>query len=286
MYQNVPRLKQYTWKEILVKNFELQKLEPLVVQKILSGQPYEASKGGQNGRNAECGKQLEETGACILDLDLLWCRRMAWTWSEETTHLEVRPAVRGEGPVVKVDGNAAKSDRDWIYWRLPSVATREVFSADRREAKVRMDRGEVRIGVITADVKLGDNWCDRDQIGRAIFLDTFFGVLRTGDREATSGTKLKAAVGDVVTVRLHEGFVLFLINGFEVGQVPADTRQELRVAVQASISEMNPRYYRHKVRARIAPGAKNTCFLRRCLCELETDGRAHGSFGTRETQFR
>lgn len=30
--------------------------------------------------------------------------------------MEVRPAVRGEGPVVKIDGGEAKSDRDWIYW--------------------------------------------------------------------------------------------------------------------------------------------------------------------------
>jgi len=33
---------------------------------------------------------------------------MAWTWSEDAAHLEVRPAVRGEGPVVKVSGPSAK----------------------------------------------------------------------------------------------------------------------------------------------------------------------------------
>ena len=162
---------------------------------------------------------------------------MAWTWNEESTHLEVRPAVRGEGPVVKVDGNAAKSDRDWIYWRLPSVATREVFSAGRSEAKVRVDRGEVRVGIITADVKLGENWCDGSKVDRAIFLDTFFGVLRSGDREVASGAKLKASVGDVVTVRLQEGFVIFMINAAEAGEVPVDTGQQLHVAVQANTSE-------------------------------------------------
>jgi len=33
---------------------------------------------------------------------------------------------------------------------------------------------QVRIGMITAEVKLGESWCDASKVGRAIFLDTFF----------------------------------------------------------------------------------------------------------------
>ena len=56
---------------------------------------------------------------------------MSWTWCQETVHLEVRPAIRGEGLVVKIDGGEAKSDRDWIYWRLPTVSTHEAFGENR-----------------------------------------------------------------------------------------------------------------------------------------------------------
>ena len=37
---------------------------------------------------------------------------------------------------------------------------------------MRLDKGEMRVGVITADVKLGDNWCDASKVGRAFFIDT------------------------------------------------------------------------------------------------------------------
>jgi hypothetical protein len=133
--------------------------------------------------------------------------------------------------------NMIQSDRDWIYWRQPTVATREAFSAERCEAQVRIDRGEVRIGMITAEVKLGESWCDASKVGRAIFLDTFFGVLHSGDKAVATGANLKAAVGDVIAVRLRESSAVFAINGSEVGQLPVDSRQELRMAVQARTSE-------------------------------------------------
>jgi hypothetical protein len=155
-----------------------------------------------------------------------------WSWCEETSHLEVRPAVRGEGPVVKIDGGAARSDRDWIYWRLPTVSTREAFGGDRQEASVRVDRGEVRVGVITAETKLGDNWCDASKAGHALFLDTFFGVLRDGDKVVFSSARLKAAIGDVITVRLQQSTLEFCINGATVGHMPVDALRQLRMAVQ------------------------------------------------------
>jgi hypothetical protein len=156
-----------------------------------------------------------------------------WSWCEETTHLEVRPAIRGEGPVVKIEGGVAKADRDWIYWRLPTVCTREVLGdGDRLEAKVKLEKGEVRVGVITANVKLGDNWCDRSKVGQAFFLDTFFGVLRDGDNIIASGSKLKAASNDVITIKLQQSALQFHINGAEVGLVHVEPMQQLRVAAQ------------------------------------------------------
>ena len=171
-------------------------------------------------------------------------RRMApiWSWSQEAQkeHLEVRPALKpGEGArVVKIDGGFAMAARDWVYWRLPTVTTCETFGDDRSEASVRVDRGEVRVGVIVGDVRLGDNWCDKDHVGRAFFLDTFFGVLRDGDAIVTTGVHLKAAVGDIVTLKLNvQGHVLaFVINDAVVGEVQVDchidSRGELRMAVQ------------------------------------------------------
>ena len=165
-----------------------------------------------------------------------------WSWSQEAQkeHLEVRPALKpGEGArVVKIDGGFAMAARDWVYWRLPTVTTCETFGDDRSEASVRVDRGEVRVGVIVGDVRLGDNWCDKDHVGRAFFLDTFFGVLRDGDAIVTTGVHLKAAVGDIVTLKLNvQGHVLaFVINDAVVGEVQVDchidSRGELRMAVQ------------------------------------------------------
>ena len=59
-----------------------------------------------------------------------------WSWSEAAgkAHLEVRAATRGEGPVVRIDGPVARADRDWIYWRLPTVVTAEAFDGSRPEA--------------------------------------------------------------------------------------------------------------------------------------------------------
>lgn len=42
----------------------------------------------------------------------------------------------------------------------------------RWDAQVRVDKGEMRIGIISDDVKLGDNWCDASKVGHAFFLDT------------------------------------------------------------------------------------------------------------------
>jgi len=64
------------------------------------------------------------------------------SWCEGTTHLQVRPTIRGKGPVVKIEGAVAKTDRDCIYWRLLTVCTREVLgNGDRLEARVRLERG-------------------------------------------------------------------------------------------------------------------------------------------------
>ena len=124
--------------------------------------------------------------------------------------------------------------RDWVYWRLPTVTTCETFGDDRSEASVRVDRGEVRVGVIVGDVRLGENWCDKDHVGRAFFLDTFFGVLRDGDAIVTTGVHLKAVVGDIVTLKLDvQGHTLaFVINEAVVGEVQVDSRDSLRMAVQ------------------------------------------------------
>ena len=149
--------------------------------------------------------------------------------------MEVRPAAGrsgSEGPVIKIDGGAALSDRDWIYWRLPTVSTREAFGDDRQEACVRVDRGEVRVGVISAESKLGDNWCDASKVGHALFLDTFFGVLRDGDKVVFSSARLRAAIGDVITVRLQQSTLEFCINGATVGHMPVDALRQLRMAVQ------------------------------------------------------
>ena len=58
---------------------------------------------------------------------------------------------------------------------------------------MRVDRGEVHVGVISAETKLGDNWCDASKVGHALFLDTFFGVLRDGDKVVFSSARLRAA---------------------------------------------------------------------------------------------
>ena len=55
---------------------------------------------------------------------------------------------------------------------------------------MRVDRGEVHVGVISAETKLGDNWCDASKVGHALFLDTFFGVLRDGDKVVFSSARL------------------------------------------------------------------------------------------------
>ena len=159
-----------------------------------------------------------------------------WSWSEAAgkAHLEVRAATRGEGPVVRIDGPVARADRDWIYWRLPTVVTAEAFDCSRPEASVRLDRGNVRVGALTADVRLGENWCEPTLVGKAFFLDAFFGVLRDGDAITAQSPALKAAMGDVITVRLlvEAGVVEFLINSASVGKVPVDPRREMKVAVQ------------------------------------------------------
>ena len=121
-----------------------------------------------------------------------------WSWSEAAgkAHLEVRAATRGEGPVVRIDGPVARADRDWIYWRLPTVVTAEAFDCSRPEASVRLDRGNVRVGALTADVRLGENWCEPTLVGKAFFLDAFFGrtslglpsqAVASGSSAATSG---------------------------------------------------------------------------------------------------
>jgi len=159
---------------------------------------------------------------------------MVWSWCEETSHLEVRPATRSDGSrAVKIDGGEAKSDRDWIYWRLPTVVSAEAFGGERKEVNVRIDKGEVRIGVLSAHVKLGDNWCDDSRVGHAFFLDTSFGVIRDGDKIIATGSELKSTVGDVISVRLHNNSLEFSINDKHVGQIPIlDSMQQLRVAVQ------------------------------------------------------
>ena len=53
----------------------------------------------------------------------------------------------------------------------------------------------MRIGVITTDVKLGDNWCNPSYFKQALYLDTFFGVLYSGDQIVAAGPKLKSAIG-------------------------------------------------------------------------------------------
>ena len=146
----------------------------------------------------------------------------------------MRPATRSDGSrAVKIDGGEAKSDRDWIYWRLPTVVSAEAFGGERKEVNVRIDKGEVRIGVLSAHVKLGDNWCDDSRVGHAFFLDTCFGVIRDGDKIIATGSELKSTVGDVISVRLHNNSLEFSINDKHVGQIPIlDSMQQLRVAVQ------------------------------------------------------
>ena len=97
---------------------------------------------------------------------------------------------------------------------------------------MRVDRGEVRVGVISAETKLGDNWCDASKVGHALFLDTFFGVLRDGDKVVFSSARLRAAIGDVITVRLQQSTLEFCINGATVGHMPVDALRQLRMAVQ------------------------------------------------------
>lgn len=50
------------------------------------------------------------------------------------------------------------------------------------EVHLKVERGDVRIGMVSETVLLGENWCSADKVGKVFYLDAYFGVIRTGDQ--------------------------------------------------------------------------------------------------------
>eukprot|EP00960_Hanusia_phi_P040415 754437-Hanusia_phi.AAC.4 len=56
-------------------------------------------------------------------------------WANDGRHLKVREGRGGEGwgggrreeEAIHIDGDVARSCKDWIYWRLPTAVTIEVL---------------------------------------------------------------------------------------------------------------------------------------------------------------
>ena len=57
---------------------------------------------------------------------------ISWSSEKVTQHLEVRPADRAgdDGRTIFLEGSLARSQRDWVYWRLPTVCSKQVVSLD------------------------------------------------------------------------------------------------------------------------------------------------------------
>jgi hypothetical protein len=116
------------------------------------------------------------------------------TWDEEEakTHLEVRS--EGDWRTIHIEGDIARSQKDWVYWRLPTAITKQAVTPEEGavELAVRLERGEARVGLIAEGVKPGENWNEEKMRDAAYFLDPFFGVLRSGDIDLAAGSSLKA----------------------------------------------------------------------------------------------
>ncbi len=52
---------------------------------------------------------------------------ISWSVEKAAQHLEVRPADRAghDERTVVLDGPAARSQRDWVYWRFPTVCSKQ-----------------------------------------------------------------------------------------------------------------------------------------------------------------
>ncbi|KAJ1489155.1 hypothetical protein T484DRAFT_1886142, partial [Baffinella frigidus] len=158
--------------------------------------------------------------------------QLSWDEEKAQSHLEVRS--EGDWVTIKIEGDVARSQKDWVYWRLPTCITKQAVSPAEGgvELAVRLEKGEARVGLIAESVKPGENWHEEKMRDAAFFLDPFFGVLRAGDRDIASGPALKASQGDTITVIFHPAEALFLVNGKEVGRVPIAQPRPMRLAAQ------------------------------------------------------
>jgi hypothetical protein len=60
--------------------------------------------------------------------------RVSWSEDMVASHLEVRPAGREDSKkagTVVIEGPEARSQRDWVYWLLPTVCSAQVKAAQR-----------------------------------------------------------------------------------------------------------------------------------------------------------
>ena len=64
----------------------------------------------------------------------------------------------------------------------PPLQTFQASSGKEVDVHIKVERGDVRIGMISEAVLLGENWCSTDKVGKVFYLDAYFGVIRTGDQ--------------------------------------------------------------------------------------------------------
>ena len=191
----------------------------------------EADRGGRDSRTADDPGAGDHLGRSGRDVTAHPMTQLSWDEEKAQAHLEVRS--EGDWVTIKIEGDVARSQKDWVYWRLPTCVTKQAVSpAEGVELAVRLEKGEARVGLVAESVKPGENWHEEKLRDAAFFLDPFLGLLSAGDRNVASGNALKASQGDTISVMFHPAEAIFLVNSKEVGRIPIAKPRPMMLAAQ------------------------------------------------------